>query len=282
MHTIHGVLALENNKNVLIEKPLTLCQRDIQELMAAEKLSTGKVFVGYMRRYASGFLDAIKEIGDPECIQYVRVRDIICPNDVFISQSATFPQKFNDVGKVAVDELLSREDDMVFQALSVDMGLGVTDERKKMLRLLGSLGSHDLSAMREIIGMPKGVIGARLKHQMWHVLFDYGHFSVIYESGFNSVPLFDASIEVFTETKVVTVIYDTPYVKGLPTKMVVREKVGEASYQERTRRTSFEDPYTKEMLAWYNCIVNNATPKTTIEDASNDLEIFKMILKASG
>ncbi|KAF3934749.1 hypothetical protein ABW20_dc0107617 [Dactylellina cionopaga] len=281
VHVVHGVLALKNNKHVLIEKPLALNYRDLNELAEAEKGSKGRVFVGYMRRYASAFLDVVKEVGGTEEIQYARVRDIICQNSVFINQSATFPQKFHDFSSEATAELSKREESMVHEALAVDMGLEVTEKRTTMLRFLGGLGSHDLSAMREVLGMPKRVIGARVQLPIWQVLFDYGKFTVMYESGFNSVPLFDASIEIFTEKKVVTLKYDTPYIKGLPTTMVVREKVGESAYQERVLRTSYEDPYTKELLEWYECIATGKMPKTSIEDARNDLEIFKMIMQAA-
>ncbi|KAF3912376.1 Alpha-N-acetylgalactosaminidase [Arthrobotrys entomopaga] len=281
VHTLHGVLALEHDKHVLIEKPLALCQRDANELIEAEKKSKGKVFVGYMRRYASAFIDAINEIGGTEGIQYVKVRDIICQNSVFINQSATFPRKFTDISSQAAKEYLNREQSMIHQALSVDMGLEVTTERTTMLRLLGGLGSHDLSAVREIIGMPKRVLGASVRLPMWQVLFEYDKFTVIYESGFNSVPYFDASIEVFKEDQIVTVRYDTPYVKGLPTTMTVRERVGESSYQQRDLRTTYEDPYTKEILEWYECILGKKLPKTTVQDATADLEIIKMILQAA-
>ena len=79
-----------------------------------------------------------------------------------------------------------------------------------MLALLGGLGSHDLSAMREAIGMPKSVLGARLQWPIWSALLDYDTFSVSYESGINGVPTFDAHIEIYTENKVVRVNYDTP------------------------------------------------------------------------
>ena len=44
---------------------------------AAEEQSQGRVFVGYMRRYAPGFLDAIAEVGGTGEILYAHVRDII-------------------------------------------------------------------------------------------------------------------------------------------------------------------------------------------------------------
>ncbi|EGX48471.1 hypothetical protein AOL_s00080g100 [Orbilia oligospora ATCC 24927] len=281
-HVVHGVYALKNGKHVFIEKPLALCQFDIQILKKVESTSKGRVFVGYMRRYASAFLDAVKELGGTEGVQYVKVRDIICPNSIFINQSGTFPQKFDGISEEEKQAFSEREDQVTHEALVVDMGLAITEKRKTMLRLLGGLGSHDLSAMRELLGMPRGVLGARLSPTMWTVLFDYPNFAVTYESGFNNIPLFDASIEIFTEDKVVTVKYDTPYVKGLPTTIVVREKAGDGTaYQERVLRTSYEDPYTKQMGEWWECIVNGKEPKTTIDDAALELDLFKMILRAA-
>lgn len=36
-----------------------------------------------------------------------------------------------------------------------------------MWRILGGLGSHDLSAMREALGMPNKVLGANLGYPFW-------------------------------------------------------------------------------------------------------------------
>lgn len=73
-HAPHAILALQNDKYVLVEKPLALCYRDVDAIIAAEKKSKGRVFVGYMRRYATAFLDAVAEVGGMDKIHYARVR----------------------------------------------------------------------------------------------------------------------------------------------------------------------------------------------------------------
>jgi predicted dehydrogenase len=73
-HPSHAIQALQHNKYVLVEKPLALNYRDIDAIIAAEKKSEAKVFVGYQRRHAQAFLDAVKEVGGMEKIQYARVR----------------------------------------------------------------------------------------------------------------------------------------------------------------------------------------------------------------
>lgn len=73
-HPSHAILALEYDKYALVEKPLALNYRDVDAIIAAEKKSEAKVFVGYQRRYAEAFLDAVKEVGGMGKIQYARIR----------------------------------------------------------------------------------------------------------------------------------------------------------------------------------------------------------------
>jgi predicted dehydrogenase len=135
--------------------------------------------------------------------------------------------------------------------------------------------------MREIIGMPQKVAGAVLTFPgIFSVLFQYDGFPVTYESGFTQIPQFDASVEIYSADKIVRVNYDSPYVKGLPVTMTVREKVGEGGFQERQVRKTYTDPYTLEMLELYGCVVNKRSPKTSAADARKDIEIFQMILQA--
>lgn len=73
-HAAHAILGLQHNKFVFIEKPMCLTVQDADAIIAAEKLSQGKVMVGYMRRYATAFLDAVTEVGGMDQILYARVR----------------------------------------------------------------------------------------------------------------------------------------------------------------------------------------------------------------
>lgn len=279
-HVPHAILALENNKHVLVEKPLALSYSDIDALEDAEMKSRGTVFVGYMRRYAAAFLDAVKEVGGMDHIQYVRVRDIIGPNSSFVDQSGIYPQRFSDVSEDESNKLSDITSAVLEKAIKQDCGVNVTPSTKRMMRALCGLGTHDFSAMRELIGMPEEVVGVCADFSIWSVIFRFEGFAVTYESGFNGVPVFDAHIEIYSKDKIVRINYDTPYIKGLPTTLTVRERVGVNSYQERVLRTTYEDPYTKELMEWHNCVTSANRPKTSIEDARKDLKIIEMIMKA--
>jgi len=75
-HVAHTVLALQHNKFVFVEKPFAASLRDADIIIEAEKKSKGKVFIGYIRRYATSFQAAVEEIGGMDKILYGRVRGI--------------------------------------------------------------------------------------------------------------------------------------------------------------------------------------------------------------
>jgi predicted dehydrogenase len=136
-HVPHAILALKYDKYCLLEKPAALNYRDIDSLIQAEASSKGRVLVGYMRRYASAFLEAVQEVGGLSKIQYARVRDIIGPNSDFVSQSGTFPKRFCDMAQADSDQLVRRDEEMAQQALKEEFGVQVTPSSKLMLQLLG-------------------------------------------------------------------------------------------------------------------------------------------------
>lgn len=122
--------------------------------------------------------------------------------------------------------------------------------------------------------------GHRIFLTTYSALFQYPGFAVSYESGIDFIPRFDASIELFGDSKTVKVCFDTPYVKGLPTTMHIREAMSNGSYRESIIRRTYEDPYTLEMKELYEFVVHGKALKTTAADARQDIEIFGMIMKA--
>ena len=75
-HADHAILALQAGKHVFVEKPLALNLKEIERIREAEEATRGKakVMIGYMRRYAAAFEEAVKEIGGLNKIFYVRIR----------------------------------------------------------------------------------------------------------------------------------------------------------------------------------------------------------------
>jgi hypothetical protein len=79
-------------------------------------------------------------------------------NQFFVDQSGTFPRQFEDFPPDFENDRTQRA-----QGIS-DVALGSQRAKDPQVpftyRFLGGLGSHDLSAMREMLGTPKRCIGA--------------------------------------------------------------------------------------------------------------------------
>ncbi|MEI2279892.1 Gfo/Idh/MocA family oxidoreductase [Paenibacillus polysaccharolyticus] len=273
-HADAAIAAANAGKHVLVEKPMVLSLSEAEAVIEAKNRNKVHVMVGYMRRYAPAFEAAVKEIGGLDQILYARVRDIIGPNDYFIRQSGAYPKKFNDFTEELNKELAEKSKKWISEVL----GEGADETTVMVYYFLTALGSHDLSAMREALGMPESVSGFAINSGgFMNAIFNYPSFNVVYETGMNNVGKFDAHLEVYGKDKTVRVEFDTPYIQGLPIKLIVSE-TEEDLYKETVIRHTYKDPYTIELEALYNAIVHDQTIKTTPEDYRDDLIIFKMII----
>ncbi|AZN39190.1 Gfo/Idh/MocA family protein [Paenibacillus albus] len=277
-HADCAIEAANQGKHVLIEKPMCLTFAEAEAIIEARDRNGVHIMIGYMRRYAASFVQAVQEIGGLDNITYARVRDIIGQNHFFIRPTSRTVM-FDDIPEEAKADRKERAERLGREAT----GLEPDSPLFSFYRLLAGLGSHDLSAMREAIGMPKACLGAKLStHKdsiFLNAILDYGTFSVTYETGMDQQGRFDAHVEVYASRKTVKVQYDTPYIRHLPTKLHIYETEGEA-YTESVIRPTLTDPYTLEMKHLYDVITNDYAPKTTPEDAREDLYIFQMIMNA--
>ncbi|MBM7783423.1 Gfo/Idh/MocA family protein [Tenggerimyces flavus] len=276
-HTDAVVAALQQDVHVLVEKPMCLSPREAERVIAARDASGATVMVGYMRRFAPAFLAAKEKVPSLGDIRYVRVRDIIGRNGLFIEPTARVDRP-SDLPQATLDERTARGRELVTEALG-----DVSGELVRTYRMLCGLGSHDLSALRELVGRPKGVVAARGWRGGTYLtaLLDYGDFVATYETGVDDQRRFDAHLEVYGATSSLRVQYDTPFVRHLPTTLTIEETNGDA-FTRTVTRPHLKDPYTHELEYFHRAITEGFAPKTSPEDFVADLDLFAEIIRALG
>lgn len=274
-HAECAVAALDAGLHVLVEKPMCLSPREAQEIIAARDRSGRTVMVAYMRRFAPAFTEAASRLPALGPIRYVRVHDVIGENRLIIDQTA-FVERPADVPPDLIDQKWARRAALVREAIG-----DVPEELGWTYGLLCGLGSHDLSAMRELIGRPQKVAAAKMWRNGSYVvaLLDYGDFVVTYETGVDDQLRFDAHIEVYGASGSMKVQYDTPYVRHFPTVLEVERTAGD-SYERTVVRPHLKDPYTHELEYFHDVVTTGGAPKTTPEDYVEDMELFIDIIRA--
>lgn len=274
--------ALAAGKHVLVEKPMCITRREADQIIAAQN-GRGVVQVGYMRRYAPAFLDAcqaVKQMGD---IKYARVRDFIGSN-AFIVDPTSRVIRDAQVPQAVKSDAKAREEALLDEAL----GGRPAEALKKAYSLMLGLNSHDLSAMRELLGMPRKVLSATRRGVgapqssigiYLTATFDYGPYVCQFETGIDRIPRFDAHVEVYGYDKVVRIQYDTPYVRNLPVRLLVMEANGRGGVIRKDSHPSWGDPFVAEWEAFYDNVMERKMPKTSAADFVQDLELFTAIAR---
>jgi predicted dehydrogenase len=267
--------AARAGKHVLVEKPMCMTLEEADQVIAAERDTGVTIQVGYMRRYAPAFVEACQRVAALDGIRFARVHDFLGENRQFIEPTSRVIRG-DDIPAAVRSASRERSQRKLEQAIgSVPAALG------SAYGLLLGLGSHDISAMREILGVPRGVLYAAQRNdgRYMSAAFDYGEYVCHYETGIDKIARFDACIEVFGVTSVIRVDYDTPYVRNLPITLTVTESEGDHAASVKQSAT-WGDPFVMEWLAFYENVTQRLPSKSSPQDSREDLRLFREMIEA--
>ena len=277
-HAKATVAAVEAGKHVLIEKPMCITLREADEIIAAQERAGVTVQVGYMRRYAPAFVEACQLMPQLGPIRLARVHDVLGWNSLF-TQDTSRSVRGNDLPAEVAAEGQRLQDELIVEAIG-----DVAKELRSAYGLLLGLSTHDISAMRELLGMPKRVLYAALRQGGLYIsaAFDYGEYVCQFETGIDNIPRFDAHLEVYGLERIVRVQYDTPYVRNLPIRLFVTEANGKGGVVERVEHPVWGDAFVSEWQAFYENVAEKHMPKTSPADFRQDLELFRDMIALMG
>jgi predicted dehydrogenase len=274
-HADAALAAIAHGKDVLVEKPMCLGPRECDEIVAAAERAGAIVQVGYMRRHADAMGEAkalLAEVGD---IRLARVHDLIGFNHIIIEGTSRVVRG-DDVPAAAIEETQARRAALVEEALGP-----LPPELRRAYDLLLGLGSHDISAMRELLGLPRGVLHATARQNGDYVTatLDYGDYVCQFETGVDEIPRFDAHIEVFGARHKLRLQYGTPYVRNLPITLTVLEANGRGGYAERTIQPRWGDAFANEWREFGEHVTQRTQPAMNAADFRHDLDLFGAMIE---
>jgi predicted dehydrogenase len=267
-HADATLAAIGAGKDVLCEKPMCLGPRECDEIVDAAEREGAIVQVGYMRRHAPAVKDAKRLLAEIGEVRFARVHDVIGLNREIIDQTSTVIRG-DDVPQETIDATWARRRELVREALGP-----LEPGRAGAYDLLLGLGSHDSSAMRELLGTPLGVAHASQRPGYVAATIDYGEFVCHFEVGVDEIPRYDTHIEIFGARHVLRLRWDVPYVRNLPTTLSVLESDDRGGFSERTVMPEWGDPFVEEWTAFHECVTTRRQPSASAADFRHDLDLF--------
>lgn len=274
-HVATATAALAAGKHVLAEKPAAMSLADLDALIAAAQRAGRIVQVGYMRRFAPGYREACARLATIGAIRLARVYDLIDAGLRLIGDTtdlirdpAADPASFN---------LNQDEAAMIRQAIGE-----TTEEIANAYQLLLRLGCHDLSAMRGLLGRPRGVLHAvtRCGGAYLGAVFDYGDFVCHFDLGLNIVRTNQIGIAVTGAVGTLNLDYALPYVRHLPARLTTRVTDAAGDETRTIHEAQGKDQFVAEWQAFADAIARGGAPVNTLREAREDLEIAGEIIAA--
>lgn len=269
-HAPTTLAAIAAGKHVLVEKPMCISLQEADAISAAQTGAGVTVQVGYMRRYAPAFVQACRLVQELGPIRLARVHDVLGRNSLII-RGTSHVVRGDDVPAEVLAAGKRLREERLAEALGDSSAL-----LRGVYGLLLGLSSHDLSAMRELLGVPKRVLYAAARQDGMYVsaAFDYGDFVCNFETGVDDIPRFDAHLEVYGADQVLRVQYDTPYVRSLPITVTVTAANGRGGVVTRTEHPLWGDAFVAEWQVFHANVTERRAPKTSPEDFRRDLQLF--------
>lgn len=273
LHSIQAAEAIALEKPVFLEKPACLLAGEARRLDEIAKAKQTPVMVAYMRCYTSAFEKAQQKLKDFGAITHVRAFDLQREGPYFFNQveQPFIPEDYDQAAIAAAKkiEAQNRKD------LLKD---GASDLLWKCHRVITGAAIHNFSALRNLLGSPKDVISAYATKNGENItaVLDYGDFSCLYEIVIDNIARIDANIEIMGEYESIKLHYTTPYIRNLPTTLQV-QKSDEDTNAVTTFGPFYDDPFKTEILHFYDVITGNATLKTDLSGAIEDLQLCEAI-----
>ncbi len=275
-HAETALAAMAEGKHVLLEKPHCMTLAEADALIAAEHRARVVVQVGYMRRYAPAFTEAKALLAGMKDIRLARVHDVLGRNALIIGETSDVIRP-TDLGEAEAGALQAATAARIVEAIGE-----APQALQNAYALLLGLSSHDLSAMRELLGMPRRVLYAASRGADGRALsaaFDYGEFVCNFESTIDQIPRFDAHIEVYTPTRTLRVQYDTPYIRNMPGHLGVTD-LDPHGHARTAGSLAWRDSFQVEWEAFHANVTAGTRPKTSLDDARQDLMLFRDMIAA--
>ena len=277
-HTPQVRAALLSGAHVFVEKPLCYTQAQALELGRLAQEQKLKLMVGYMKRYDPAYQRARQLLAGLGELRYVQLNTLHPEEEGYLYFQGLI--QADDVAPETIRHLRAQED----QAITAAVG-----EIPAYLRaeytdvLLGSM-VHDINVLRGLLGEPQKVLFAEHWPQgekpggITTTMMFSPDLRVVYTWVFLAeLRDYSQEIALMSASQRLRLQFPSPYLKHFPTLLTHQYMKDGAAVEEKIT-VNYDEAFEQELLAFYDCVVNDREPLTGADDARADIAVLQQIL----
>ncbi|MDP9138516.1 MAG: Gfo/Idh/MocA family oxidoreductase [Pseudomonadota bacterium] len=278
LHPELAVKALDAGVHVLCEKPLALTPAGCDAIAAARDRSAHVAQVAYMKRHDPAYRRALDLL--PDDIEDVRLISVEVNDPDHAPFVAHLPMTWPDDLPASLREETARR-----------AGVQLGEAAGRALDEAGAraLGGGFLSALVHDVAVVHGMLarlGCELPAHADHgTLFDEGRGV---EFGFalpgsgrvrmchlnlTGVPDYSERITVYCADRIIELLFPSPYLRHLPTRLTVR-RGSSGALETLDHRESYDEAFRAQLRAFHAAACGRGEVETTVEQARGDIELL--------
>ena len=273
--------ALDAGIHVFCEKPLCFSTADIDGLIARRDAARRVLQVGYMKRWDPSYEMLLKEVeGLGPRLRYIAV-EVNDPDSWPFSVHQGF-QRFSDVPAALIAENKARladqvskatgtrADDVVIRAYADSMASSMIHDLNVVLGLLAHMGiDHIRPVAGNLFAGGQGT-AATLALNGEQALCQISHVVV------PKLADYQERISLFFDDRRFELIFPSPYLNHFQTRLIAWKSDG-MHLSASEHRNGFEEAFVRELVGFWESIVNGAPVRNTAEHARADIAMIQRI-----
>jgi predicted dehydrogenase len=275
--------ALDAGIHVFCEKPLCFSTSDIDGLIAKRDAARRVLQVGYMKRWDPSYemlLEEIKGLGPRLRFIAVECND---PDSWPFAVHQGF-QRFSDVPASLIAENKARladqvhsatgvgADEVVIRAYADSLSSSLIHDLNVVHGLLAHMGISDIRAVSGSLFAGGQGTAATLALNGEQALCHISHVVV------PKLADYQERISLFFDDRRFELIFPSPYLNHFQTRLIACRSEG-MHLSTTEHRNGFEEAFVRELIGFWESIVNGAPVRNTAEHARADIAMVQQIAK---
>ncbi len=269
---------LSARKPLFVEKPLAYSLPETDEIARAVREAGVPFMVGYHKRFDPDYLHARRTVQEMRDLRYVEVT-VLHPDDgAYRTHHAVLPPPAEPwrprpeaESTAALAESVTRG---AFKAC-VD---GIVSERAPLHHRIGAYILfdsliHDIDAVRGVLGEPEAVVSSHVwRDGLAQTSLTRFAGDVRVSLSWISVPglkHYEETLRFVGNDRRVTLVFPSPYLRHVPTPLVIERMDGEELVVER-RTVSYDEAFRAELHHFREAVLSGRAPAPSLDDALGD------------
>jgi predicted dehydrogenase len=275
-HAPVAIAAAQAGLHVFAEKPMCFSVDEGHEMIAAAEQADVRLMIGYMKRYDPAYEELQARL-DAGAIRLARVTTLESPLEPYVEH---YPLRRGTLEPALLAELLADDDRRVTAAIDTD---DAAVRRAYRVVLLDSM-VHELNAVRGLLGEPTELRFADIWGEADGITatLAFGETECVFMwVDLPGIARYEQELALYTPDERMTLSFPSPFLRSMPTHLVLEGGEAGAPSAWRTVKTlAYDSAFKRELREFHACIVEQREPRTPGTDAIRDIALAQAIVRS--